>query len=211
MKPAIEIALYYALSTVVLFTIIAVLKWHEYAKAKKLRDLVGWILTGADGAPLFYTITEVQSKLKIPKDHLLAESDKDLTDAILNEFKKDLVLCYFQGNLSLIRSKHHISNSAYFIFTFYNFLRKHQNDYRFLGYDMHAKMVAQKPLDSSIIAGYETVYALTDFAIVFYKLFYTTYVFCKDSKISNPDGDRFNNDQYIKKILDTKQLTVSRY
>ena len=194
-----------------LLAIIAFSKWHEYSQEKKLRDLTGWTFTGGDGLPLFYEITNAQNKLEIPKEHCLPEADIELTNVILSVYKKDLVARYFQGNLSLIRSKHYVSGATYFIFTLYDFLRKHQGDYTYLGYDMHAKMVERKSLASSIGAGSETIYALTDFAVVYHKLYYITYMFCKNSKISNPDGDRFNNDQHIKEILDTKQLKILRY
>lgn len=190
--------------------IIAFEKWHEYSQSKKMKDLVAWSLTGGDGIPLWAELSNAQINLHIPQEYCISgDQEWSLVKGILEEYKKHLTLSYFQGQLGLIKSKYVINGEAYFMFTLQDFLREHQCDYNFLGHNMHKETLEYKRYGDWGGPCYDATYSLTDFAIVFHKMYYIAYLFCKNNKAINPSEDAFQNEKIISEIIDTKQIQLS--
>lgn len=206
-----EVTLAMLFSIFVFVAIISFTKWHEYSQEKKLRDLVAWSAASGDGIPLWAEVSNSQNKFKLPKEYCLAgDNEWAYVQEIIEEYKKDLMLSYFKGHLKVIKSKYVVSGEAYFMLMLYAFLSDHQCDYKFLGYDMHKERISYKSYGDSFSAGFEATYALTDFAVVFHKMHYITYMYCRGNDILRNFVPEWN-EKNLKEILDTKQIQLSRY
>ncbi len=186
-------------------------KLREFYRVKSLRDLVAWSVTGGDGIPLWAEISNAQIKLKLPKEYCVTGDDEwEYVREILAEYRKDLMLSYFKGHLIVIKSKYVISGECYFMASLYAFLCDHQCDYDFLGYKMHKKQISYKSYGESFSAGFDATYALSDFAIVFHKMHYITYMYCKGDERLKGFVPAWNEEN-LKEILDTRQIQISRF
>lgn len=183
----------------------------ELQKVKSLRKLVAWCVTGGDGIALWEEISNAQNKLKIKKKYcLFGDEEWEYVREILDEYKKDLMLSYFRGHLIVIKSKYVLSGENYFMASLYTFLSDHQCDYKFLEHDMHKEIISYKSYGESFSAGFDATYALTEFAMVFHKMHYITYMYCKGNEILKAFVPEWN-EKNLKEILDTKQIQLSRF
>ena len=213
--------LIYILCIFVLATIVAFSKWRELSQERKLRELVSWSALG-DYCPALSRYSYI-SKLLIAalnaqyddsidkKYRITEEADKKYVIEIIEEYQKDIMRSYFKGHMKLIKSKYAVSGKDYFLIALCGFLKDHQCDDKFLGHDMRKERLEYKHYGDWGGPCYDATYSLTDFAVVFNKLYYITYMYCKNSKITNPNGNCFSNEKFIQEILDTKQIQVSRY
>lgn len=214
-----ELILTVLLGIFVLAAIIAFEKWHEYTQERELRDLVSWSAIG-DYCPalgrhsyvrdLLIAVLNAQFDDAIEKKHRITdEADKPYVIEIIEDYQRDIMRSYFKGQLKIIKSKYSIRGEHYFMLTLYCFLSEHQCDYEFLGHAMHKERIAYKSYGESLSAGFDATYSLTDFAVVFHKMHYITYMYCRGNKILKdfvPDWKEKN----LKEILDTKQIQISR-
>lgn len=204
---------------IVLIIVIIYAFWRlkQYAEFQKLHNLVVWcIITKMDtyshSMPLWSYISNAQIKLSIPEKYRISgEVEWKTVKDILSEFQKDLAKEYFFGNLKIPKSKYVIPGEDYFVFALQSFLGEHQCDYEFLGHNMHKERISYEEYGSWGALHFDATYSLTEFAVVYHKLYYIAYCFCKDGKIFNPKGNAFQNSASIKHILDTKQIQISRY
>ena len=201
----------------VIFTILVFLVYFlfstakEYYREKSLRQMVAWSVTGGDGIALWADISNAQIKLNLPKEYCISgDGEWAYAKEIIDEYKKDLMLSYFRGNLHVIKSKYTIQGHAYFMFALYAFLSNHQSDYKFLENDMHKEMISYKSYGSTFSAGFDATYSLTEFAVVFHKMHYITYMYCRQHSILKSLVPEWN-EKNLKEILDTKQIQMSRY
>jgi hypothetical protein len=169
-------------------SIIAFIKWYEYAKEKQLRDLVKWSAIG-DYSPalgrygyvreLLIVVLNAQFDDAIDKKYRITEeSEKQYVIKIIEDYQKDIMHAYFKGQLTMIKSKYVIDRKDYFMFMLYAFLSDHQCDYD-----------------------------LTDFTVVFHKMHYITYMYCRRNEILRslvPEWKEKN----LKEILDTMQIEI---
>lgn len=210
----------YIFSIFVFVAIIALSKWRELSQERKLRDLVSWSAIG-DYCPaigrnsydgeLLITVLNAQYNEAIDKKHRIAEeTEKQYVREIIEAYQKDIMRSYFKGQLKIIKSKYALFGKDYFMMMLYAFLSAHQCDYKFLGYDMHKERVSYKSYGDSFSSGFEATYSLSEFAEVFHKMHYITYMYCrKNDKLQAfvPEW----NEKNLKDILDTHQIQVSRY
>ena len=203
----------------VLLAIIAFVKWHEYTQEKKLRDLVSWSAIG-DYSPslgrnsyvreLLFAVLNAQYNEDIDEKYRITEEEKQYVIEIIEDYQRDIMRSYFKGQNIVIKSKYVISGKDYFMLMLYTFLSEHQCDYDFLGHDMHKERVSYKSYGSSITAGFDATYALTDFSVVFHKMYYIAYMYCRRSDSLRKYIPEWNENN-IKEILDTNQIQLSQY
>ena len=207
-------------STFVFVAIIAFSKWHEYSQEKRLRDLVSWcvvkekpgeLLTHAHDLPLWAYVSNAQIKIKIPNEHcVVGDEEWSFAKDILEEYKNDLTQSYFKGYLRMIKSKYVIQHEAYFMLTLYIFLSDHQCDSKLLGHDMHKERLEYTRYSDWGGPCYDAIYSLTTFAIVFHKMHYIAYMYCRGNEMLRDFVPEWN-EKNLKEILDTKQIQVSRF
>lgn len=185
-------------------------KLREFYRDKSLRELVAWSVTGGGGIPLWSKVSNAQIKHKLSKEYCIAGDEEwDYAKEIIDEYRKDLTQSYFKGHLKVIKSKYVVQGEEYFMFARYAFLSDHQCDYKFLGHDMHIDTVSFNRYGNWGGPLYDATYSLTDFAVVFHKMHYITYMYCRGSEILKPFVPAWNEEN-LKEILDTKQIQISR-
>lgn len=186
---------------------------------RQLKRLVAWIVTTnytgigsiRPGLDLHHYIGEEQTAQNLPNEYLIiSDDDWRLTKEILTEFQRTITQDYFNSRLSIIKRKQRITEEDYFFVSLTEFLKEHQCDNQFIGRDMHSKIISRKDYGSWGGQLYDATYSLTDFAILYHKVYYTAYNHCKSSQRINPNGDAFQNADAIKKILDTQQIEIHR-
>ena len=195
------------LTILIIALIFMISKLREYYSEKKLRELVSWSIIG----DYRFAIANAQYKYGIKKEYCITEeTEKEYMWEIIAEFQKEMARSYFKGELKTVKSKYAIWGEHYFMYSLQYFLGKHQCDYEFLGHYMHEERISYKEYSGD---GYESTYTLTDFAVVYHKMYYISHVFCRNCKpiIESNMVLPFDNAKNIEKILNTKQIEISCY
>ena len=201
----------------ILIIVCLAIRVKEYSKLRTLHDLVVWCVTNkmdvySHSMPLYSYIANAQIKMNVQSEYRISGSNEwDMVKDILTEFQKELTQDYFSNNLKIVKSKYVIPGEQYFMFALTSFLEGHQCDHDFQGNDMYKDRMSYKRYGDWGGPCYDATYSLTDFALVYNKLYYVAYLFCKNSKIFNSNGKLFQNEKHIKDILDSKQIKISRY
>lgn len=202
------------LSVFVFITIIALGKWNEFAKAKKLLNLVSWsvvkakpyeLLANSHDLPLWAYLNNAQIKHIAQEYHISGDNEWQFVNEILEEYQKDLTQSYFKGQLKILKSKYEVRGVDYFMLMLYTFLSDHQCDYDFLGHDMRKERVSYKSYGS----GYDATYALTDFAVVLHKMHYISYMYCRRNETLRKFAPEWE-EKNLREILDTHQIQLSQ-
>ena len=207
-----------AIIIVLVFTVAYMAKRiNDYSKASTLHSLVTWCVINSmvqysHSLPLWAYINNAQIKFQIPQKYCISGDEEwSAAQEIIEEFRKDLIQSYFQDSLRPIKSKYAIPGEHYFMFALTTFLEEHQCDAYFIERKMHQDRLCYKEYGSWGGTHYDATYSLTGFAIVYHKLYYIAYCFCKNSAIFNPSGEKFQGYKDIERILDTNQIKISRY
>lgn len=186
-------------SVYIMISVFAFEKWYKYSCEKKLWELVSWSAIG-DYNPVLDNYSYIEEILiaalnaqyddTVEKKYRISgDEEKRYLKEIIEEYQKEIMRTYFEGRLHLIKSKYAISKKDYFMIKLHDFLVHHQDDFRFLGRDMH-----------------DAAGMLSEIAIVYNKLLYITHMYCKRSPITNPNGSQHWMDweeRNIKEILDS--------
>ena len=193
-----------------------VIKKHkENTKEKELKEVVAWCAssnsnTFRDNIHLWEYLSNAQIKLNLPHEYCISTDDWELTKEILQAFQNDVTQRFFINQISLPSSKYVISHETYFMYLLQDYCARHQCDYEFLGHNMHKETIEYKSYGSWGAALYDAIYSLTDFAIVVHKIYYISYMYCKNSSSLNPNGERWLNEHLIENVIHSRQLSVSR-
>jgi hypothetical protein len=173
---------------------------HLYFMHKKSKELASFCIRG----DLMDAIRDAQNK-QGAKYSIITDSDYDFTKKILDAYRDHIAHTYFSDDIGIPKGMRSILGRDYFMMTLCSFLHKHRCESYFLGERMHSKRLLCKEYD---YGGCDAEYALSDFGIVFYKLYYISYLSCKNSKVVNRDGI-YSHENNIKKIIDTAQIVLS--
>lgn len=193
---------------------------HQYKQQDEFFHLVAWCVTTdykstlsvRPGLDLCHYIGNAQIDQKLPSEYCIrGDTEWQVVKEILKEYQRDLTQSYFNGNLKVMKNKYSIPGEHYFMFSLCNFLREHQCDYEFLRHNMHQETLAYKKYGQWGVTSFDATYSLTEFAIVYHKMYYIVYNFCKASKIFNPKGEAYQYADDIKKILDTRKIEISQF
>jgi hypothetical protein len=184
-----------------------VTKFLKLYRKNELFKHVSWIASNKKrNMSLWVYVHNAQIHCKIHEQYRIStEEEWEFVREILKEFKNDLSRNYFDGVLKIIRSKYVITEEQYFMFTLCSFLKEHQCDREFIGYDMRIDTLDHKSYGNGC---YSATYIISDFSIVFHKLLYIAYLECKNSKGINQDGAYYFNEKSIEDVLETKHLKV---
>lgn len=197
--------------------VIALLKnLRKNSKERSLRDLVFWCVSEDSkiyrcGLSLRDYIKNAQIKEELPQKYRLSgDTEWNFAEDILREFQHDMTQKYVQGCIEEINSKYVIPGDHYFMFSLDRFLEKHQCDSKFYGHEMHKETVSYKHYGDWGAQLFDATYSLTEFSVVYHKMYYLSHIFCKNSKVINKNGGSYRFEDDIKRILDTKQIHISR-
>lgn len=190
-------------------------RYLKLSKQQKLFDLVSWCASPSSGMgltrsdPLCDYISRAQHELKLLSPYCVeSKEDWALVQDILCEYQRDLANRYFNDQLdpNALKGKLPVHNEDYFMFSLYCFLDTHLCDSTFLGHKMREQILDYTRHSPMC---YDATYSLSDFALVYTKLYYIVYLSCKSSKVINPTGNRFSSPNHIKEKIDEKQISVS--
>ena len=204
--------------TLVLALIFTISKLRELLSERKLRKLISWIMVSNTQSsdshefPLWAYLSNAQLKFKIKSEYCITgERDWEIVRKILKKFQEDTSQSYFQDRLKPIKGKYEIYGEHYFMRLLCSFLLEHQCDSSFFGDNMHQETISYKSYGSWGGQLYDAAYSLTDFAIVYHKMYYITCVFCKNcTPIIESNMKLWLDEKSIEEILDTKQIKISR-
>lgn len=127
------------------------------------------------------------------KQYKLKNEDIDAAIEILHEFQEYMTSLYFKKDLSIKRIFLNIPDKTYCMFYFFYYLSDHHCDWKF-----NNKKIYEIYSEND----YVPEYSLTQFGIVYYKLYYITCFFCeKDPYLSKHNLFHFNFD-VIKQCID---------
>ncbi len=189
-------------------------KNRKTAKENRTREMAAWVVTEnsstyRDNKELHEYVAKAQTHL-CEEYRITGENEWRLTKEILSAFRKYLNEKLLSDRLSAPQTKYAVTDEDFFMLNLCAYLEDHQCDYSFLGHDMHEETISRKEYGSYGGRLYDATYSLTQFAVVFHKLYYISYCYCKNSKALSTMDYRFDDEEEIAKIIATKRISVSR-
>lgn len=184
----------------------------KYTKEHSVYKLVSQVMEyhNHNRIPQYNAILKAQHDLQIPKEYHVSIEDHFILEEIIAEFKKSLSEAYFKGQVGYIRSKYVIEEDAYFMYKLCGFLADHRCDREVGNHNMRKAVLSYKSHGSWGSDLYDASYKLSDFGLIYHKVYYISYLFCKNSKIFNPKGNSFPYENSIKEVIDQEVLSVSQ-
>lgn len=198
----------------VLIIIFLFKKLHVNSLQNDLYKHVAWCVSNDSkvfrcGMSLQDYLYNSQNKINLPLQYQIVEKNEwEFVNDILQQFRNELTENYFYGKLKIIHNKYVVPDKLYFMCALNEFLEKHECETTFMTNDMY-KLVTRKNYGTWGGPLYDATYTLTDFAIIYHKLYLISYSYCKKSEILNLENECFNNDDYIRDIIDNKQIKIS--
>jgi len=209
----------------VIVALLASTKWYGYRRDKKVREFVSWAVIG-DYCPalgvnsyvrtLLNSVLREQAKYIDSEKYMITGSEEEANAfEIIEEFQKSVSRNYFSERIKPPRGKFRkMTKTDFFFFHLNDFLAEHECDSEFFGHDMRGERISYSPRGTTIWSGSDSTYVLTEFAIVYHKMYYIAYLYCKNSTITNPGTSKHYKEwveESLKKTLDTNQIEISSY
>lgn len=123
----------------------------------------------------------------------------------MEEYQKNITRLYFRDALGLPKTKYVISETDYFMAAFHDFLSKHSAESEFLGHDMYCERKDYKSYKGD---GYRATYVMSEFGVLYYKLYYITHMYCKQSVVYQNKVAGWA-EKNIKDVLDKNEIEIS--
>lgn len=183
-------------------------KVRKLSAEHDLREMISW----GRKQSLSHCIYSAQKQLSI-SDQYSIDADRDglFVNAILGSYRQYIEQAYFSGELKPIRSPYVISGKDYFMCTLNEYLYQHQCKTEISGHQMHEKTISYQSYGSWGAPLFDATYALSDFGVVFFKLYYISYLHTKGCKAFNPKGNLYGEVNAIEDTINSKQISVSRF
>ena len=197
--------------------VIAVLAMRS-RREEKLRGLIAWSVCQHPlskqlhplDLKLLYEIWEVQRKNVVPKEYCITKNDEIYADVILLECQHQLLYKFFQHDADLLsfRTKRTDAGRLLFFRELYHMLKKNECESCFCNEEMNGEYISS---DGDYSSAYHAwTYMLSPFGMVYFKLYYLSYLYLK----TNPDGGEavaHVNPEEFTDILNEKRRTVERF
>lgn len=196
------------------FSFMFIKKFIEHRENTIIRYLVSWCVTEDSSIyrcsmHLYQYVFNAQSNLNIPQKYRLSyENDKDIVKEILGLFQAELSKLYFEGRTPYIKSLFDVPGEHYFMFALGYYLGEHHCDSCLCGHNMHNKTLSYKSYGTWGALRYNASYELSDFAIIYHKLYYIAYQFTVESKYYGKYCQSFVVEG-LQRILDTNTIEIS--
>lgn len=193
-------------------------KLYMYSKTKDIQEAVAWCVSKRDHTiKTRLRIRDCFEREQIEKNiqadlQIVEEKEWDYARDIIHEFQSDLIDDFFDGTLKEIRKAHsnrfqnymylsyHTECIDYFMFYLSTFLQHHENDLDFRGNSMYEKSTYKDKR-------FGTEYILTEYAIVYHKMYYIAYNHCIEKGFSGffrEESDRIKSSAISKTMLFTR-------
>lgn len=229
-----ERILYYALVIFILTFCVLVYKIYLFSLQRTLYKHISWCTTDDSSVhrcnlSLLNWLCKIlhYSKKKSPdlffpnadklflieeKYWLSGDEELNIAKEILHAYQKELSQKYFSGHLIASRFICRLSDAEYFLLTLEEFLKKHECERYFIDNEMYT-VKNYKDYGTWGMPLFDATYELTDFAIVYHKMYLIAQMYCLTLRKNPLDANTlaFKSAEYTKKILDTREMEVSRY
>lgn len=182
-------------------------KVTKLSAEQRLLDHIIWVRSHN----LYSYILDFQRELSIPQQYCLQGGQEELlAKKILLAFQNFIESAYFKKELLPIRSKYVVYGEQFFARMLWVYLQKHSCDGKISGCDMHEKQLSQHRYGESISSGFDATYSLTQFGIVYHKLYYISFRFLGNSPIFNKNGTLFQepDSAFIKDAIDSAKISI---
>ena len=211
------------IAILVVAMLFTVSKTIDYYRQKKLFELVSWSIIGTRSSfsdacfgrhqrnyvnGLIGDIKDAQqSNLIDEKYRIIGDEDFEGIKNIIEEYQKDTARLYFQNQLDPPKNKYSVSKTDYFMMLLHDFLSKHSTEVEFFGHSMYSERKDYKSYGGD---GYSATYVMSDFGILYYKLYYITLMYFKQKpEYKNVVSDR--DEESTKDVLDKSEIEISCY
>lgn len=165
----------------------------DYKQEQALKDHVAWCVVERTPAhryapSLLGCIHQTQARLSFPPVYSVSiDQEKDALNFILSEFRKDLVQGFFTGEIPAIKDLVKISHESFFFMYLFVFLSSHKDDYDLAGIRVWE---------------YGHSDLLTEFGVVYYKLFYLAWAVSVKSPVWKNDIAGWLSPNYFTSVID---------
>lgn len=199
---------------IVIIAYFVIRKAMELSEQKHLNELVAWCVTDnsneyRNNLSLLDYIKNAQIKYCTTPELRIVADEWDTVKLLIENFQNDTIQNYFCKHLKMPPKK--IDGESYFMCLLQEYLEKHQCDSYFLENKMHMETVSRKDYGSWGGQLYDATYSITDFALVFHKLYYISYMFCKNSTKLNPNMEHFTCEKSIEEVIASKTISISKF
>jgi hypothetical protein len=225
---------YYVLAILIFIFCFLIYKTYQYSLDKKLQRHVSWCVTNDSNLyrcnmsllDWLYDVQHYSKKKKADcffsnadkmfliedKYWLSGEEELSIAKEILCAYQKELSQEYFSGHLIANRLVCKLSHAEYFLLSLKDFLQKYECETTFNGQQMYITK-SYKNLGSWGVPLFEATYELTDLAVVYHKMYLIAQMYCLTLRENPLDTTTtfYHSAEYTKKVLDTREMEVSRY
>ena len=194
---------------VVTLVLLAYVCRELYAK-KSLFKKVGWCVAHSRSVTrpiLLLWLNDTLAIKNIKSDYMITKEDERLiAQEILRIYQEELKEKYFKGIAPYYGEA---TCEEYFLSTFIEFLSRHECETDFNRNVMY-KVKSYKNCGCYGVDLFEATYELTDYAVVYHKLYYNAQL-CYEN---DPRLNKYNHcteSARIKKVIETREIEVSKY
>ena len=194
----------------IIFIAFFVSKFYTYIQQVNIKNRVATCIQGYIGghsSPID-VINEAQHQLSIAFKYQIGTADMEYAKLIIELYRKELNKKFLNNALRHDRYITKMTDTEYFLFTFYSFFHHHACDTSLSGKELlHLKR--KEDLGMWGTQRYRAEYTLTEFGVVFYKLYYVTLLYCETNPSINNENQFCGSDR-VKRTLDTQEVTITR-
>lgn len=212
-----------AIVVAVLIIVLSIWSLREVKKARKaddLKNMVAWIVSPKDdirwNIPLWAHVKDAQLHCNIPDKYRISwDTEKEYVNDIISVFQDDLVNRFLCGSITykkineLTLPKLTAKYTDFFLFQLFCFLSEHHCNSSVLGHDVYAKQISYQDHGMWGRPLYNAVYEFSDFGRTVHKLYYITFLSCKNSIIYKDEIAGWLTPEYFTEDLDANQIRLS--
>ena len=194
----------------IIFIAFFVSKFYNYIQQENIKNKVAACIQGYIGghsSPID-VINEAQHQLNIAFKYQIGTADMEYAKLIIELYRKELNKKFLNNTLRLDRYITKMTDTEYFFLTFHSFLRKHDCDTSLSGKDL-LNLKQKESLGMWGAQRYRAEYTLTEFGVVFYKLYYVTLLYCETNPSINNEN-KFRGSDNVKRTLNTQEIIIER-
>jgi len=175
--------------------------YNNYYINKKVRDRIGWWLTEKPHNILDYLQNKCL-KGTIDAQYMITEqSEQEIAHEIIKLYQEETKDIYIKEHYAVNRRFAKMDYSEYFAYFFERYLGKHDKPF-FNGNRMYIE-ISREYFDDNHTS-YDTKYKLTDYGVVYYKMYYMSRLFCEKSVYINERCDYHSAG--LKEVIDTREV-----
>lgn len=226
--------LYGALAIFILIFCILVYKIYQFSLDRTLHRHISWCVTDDSNiyrcnmSLLMWLCNIPHYSKKKTRDYCFPNADKlflieekywlngdeemDVAKEILRAYQKEWCQKYLSGRLSASRMICKLTDEEYFLLSLKDFLEKHECETTFCGNKMY-NIKEYKSCGSWGVPLFDATYELTDYAVVYQKMYLIAQTYCLTLRPNPLDKNSlyYHRIENAKKVLDTREMKVSRY